>query len=148
MSVSAWNRLLYNCFVFGHLAFYFGDALTLHNNIEQATCNLHSSFSSECDISFTCSGRTSETSIMSLTARFVRNMFVTVRIFLIFIMTTTTHTLLRKLRMINVEMKAMNATSLSDKLIMSFVMISQIHVCLSVMVPLYPSVSTTVIGLK
>ena len=62
---------------------------------------------------------------MSLTARFVRNIFVTVRIVLIFIMTTTTHTLLRKLRMINVDMKTMKAASLSDKLIVLFVVVSQ-----------------------
>ena len=99
------------------LGFYFHEVLTLHNNTGHATCNLPSSYSSVCVMSNTCSGRKTETRIMSLTARFVRNIFVTVRIVLIFIMMTTTHTLLRKLRMINVDMKTMNAASLSDKLI-------------------------------
>ena len=45
-------------------------------------------------------------------------------------------------------MNAMNAVSLSDKLILLVVVVSQWHVCLSVMGPLYPSVSTTVIELR
>ena len=71
---------------------------------------------------------------MSLMARFDRKIFVTVRNVLILIMTTTTLTLLRKLRIRNVEMKAMNAVSLSDKLIVSFAVVSK-DVCSSVMGP-------------
>ena len=71
---------------------------------------------------------------MSLMARFDRKIFVTVRNVLIINMTTTTLTLLRKLRIRNVEMKAMNAVSLSDKLIVSFGVVSK-DVCSSVMGP-------------
>ena len=98
--------------------------MTPHNDIGHATCYLHSTYSPDCDMLCTCSGRMSEASIISLTARFVRNIFVTVRNVLIFIMTTKTLTLLRKLRMINVEMKAMNAVSLSDKLIVLFALVT------------------------
>ena len=79
---------------------------------------------------------------MSLMARFDRKIFVPDRIVLIFIMTTTTPTLLRKLRIRNVEMKAMNAVSLSDKLIVSFAVVSK-DVRSSVMGP-YPAAVTTV----
>ena len=107
---------------------------TLYNSQENATCNLRSKYSSVCETSWTCCGRTREARIMSLMARFDRKIFVTVRNVLIFNMTTTTLTLLRKLRMRNVEMKAMNAVSLSDKLIVSFGVVSK-DVCSSVMGP-------------
>ena len=92
--------------------FYFG-------SLWHTIYNLRSKYSSVCETSWTCCGRTKEVRIMSLTARFDRKIFVTVRILLIFIMTTTTHTLLRKLIMRNVEMKAIKAASLSDTLIVS-----------------------------
>ena len=132
------------CFCFGHCSLIF--VRTLYNSQEKATCNLRSKYSSVCETSCTCCGRTREARIMSLTARFDRKIFVTVRNVLIFIMTTTTLMLLKKLRMRNVEMKAMNAASLSDKLIVSFAVVSK-DVCSSVMSP-ETAVATTLIGLK
>ena len=54
--------------------------------------------------------------MMSLMARFDRKIFVTVLIVLIFMMTNNTLTLLRKLRTIKVEIKAVNVAAPAVKL--------------------------------
>lgn len=62
---------------------------------------------------------------MSLMVRFVRYIFVTIRNVLIFIMATTTHTLLRKIKNEKSRDEARNAASLFDNLIVLFAVISQ-----------------------
>ena len=67
-----------------------------------------SKYRSGCDMSCTCCGSTIDTRMMSLTARLQMKIFVTVRIFLMRRIVTSTHMLLSKETISQVEMKATN----------------------------------------